>query len=225
MHGFYYLHLNLHHHDEQYTDLLNRVFDMWDQTFTQVARKNQQILDPGEFFRSHHVGVLMFEDEIVGFNLFTFFDLSLLATTRHAYFQALGTCSPTRLNSEKIKRILTMEYFTLAPQWRRQLQETPWGEIITGMGLKFLDKSSADAVLGTPRMDLRVHEMCYRLGAYNFQDPVKRLNYECAVVLFPKVAQRTFSHPLTRLWVKNLAIDEGSVATPLLSRIPVEVSA
>lgn len=215
MNGFSYFLLSLHRHDEKHTNLLNRVFEIWEQTFSEVAANNQKELDPDEFFRSHHVGILMFHEEIVGFNLFTMFDLSLSSNIRHRYFQALGSCSPGRLSSKNVKRVLTMEYFTILPQWRRQAHETPWGEILTGLGLKFLDSSMADAVVGTPRIDLRVHEMCYRLGAYDFQEPVQRLNYECAVVLFPKMTQRTFVNPLTQHWVKKLPI----AACPATARV------
>jgi hypothetical protein len=93
MHGFEYLHLSLHNHETQHTELLNRVFEIWEKTFTGIAKTNEVALDPDEFFRSHHVGVLMFHDEIVGFNLFTMFDLSLLSTTRHRYFQASQPCA------------------------------------------------------------------------------------------------------------------------------------
>jgi hypothetical protein len=208
MQGFHYLLLNLHcqNPDQCHISILNRVFEIWDKTFSKVADQNSGRLDPDEFFRSHHVGVLMFDDEIVGFNLFTLFDLGLLATGRHKYFQGLGACSPGRLNSSNVNRVLTMEYFTITPQWRRQMREAPWGEILTGLGLKVLDSSTADAVIGTPRIDLKVHEMCYRLGGYDFQEPVQRLNYPCAVVLFPKETQRTFVNPLTRHWVKNMPI-------------------
>lgn len=198
--------LSLHNHDKKHTKLLNQVFAIWEQTFTEVAEKNQNELDPDDFFRSHHVGILMFQDEIIGFNLFTLFDLSLSSSHRHRYFKALGSCSPRRLGSQNVHRVLTMEYFTILPQWRKQTHETPWGEILTGLGLKFLDNSWADAVVGTPRIDLRVHEMCYRLGAYEFQQPVRRMNYECAVVLFPKLVHRTFVNPLTQYWVRNLSI-------------------
>jgi hypothetical protein len=218
MHGFEYLHLSLHNHETQHTELLNRVFEIWEKTFTGIAKTNEVALDPDEFFRSHHVGVLMFHDEIVGFNLFTMFDLSLLSTTRHRYFRGLGDCSPGRLNSKQVNRVLTMEYFTITPKWRKQMKETPWGEILTGLGLKFMDSSSADAVLGTPRIDLKVHEMCYRLGGYDFQEPVDRMNYKCAVVLFPKEEQRTFVNPLTKHWVRNLSsklVNEAISPAPL----------
>jgi hypothetical protein len=109
------------------------------------------------------------------------------------------------------------------------MKETPWGEILTGLGLKFLDTSSADAVLGTPRIDLKVHEMCYRLGGYDFQEPVDRLNYKCAVVLFPKEEQRTFLNPLTKHWVRNLSntvvISESSAVPLNVLAAPLEESA
>lgn len=213
MHGFHYLLLNLHHHDPAHTPLINRVFEMWESTFAKVMDQADHELEPDDFFRSHQIGVLMFHDEIVGFNLFTLFDLSLLSTARHRYFQSLGSCSPARLNSNKVNRVLTMEYFTISPSWRKQMRETPWGEILTGLGLKVLDHSSADAILGTPRMDLKVHEMCYRLGGYDFQEPVERMNYKCAVVLFPKMMQRCFVNPLTRHWVKKLPISKAALSS------------
>lgn len=216
MQGFHYLLLNLHNHDPIYTGLINQIFELWEHTFAKVARQNESALDPDEFFRSHYIGALMYDEEIVGFNLFTNFDLSLISATRHRYFQSLGACSPERLSLSKVKKVMTMEYFTITPAWRKQMKDAPWGEILTGMGLKFLDNSGADAILGTPRIDLKVHEMCYRLGAYDFQAPVERLNYKCAVVLFPKSSERKFENPLTQRWVKKLTIAESPGQVPVL---------
>lgn len=192
----------LHNASESEKKLLDDVYSLWEETFGHVLNSAGVELDHNDFFRCHAAGVLMFKNEIVGFNLFTTFDLELKAHRNHNYFRELDPHFVKSVTKHGSK-IMTMEYFTLSPLWRKQSQEIPWGEILTGLGLYYMDHSPADIVVGTPRVDLKVDAMCERLGA-TIQGHVEKMNYKCAVAVFEKKVERYFENPLTHHWVKKL---------------------
>ena len=192
----------LHQASESQKDLLNEVFELWEETFGRVLNSAGVELDYNDFFRCHTAGVLLYKNEVVGFNLFTTFDLNLRAHRHHNYFKELDPQFVKSVTKQGSK-IMTMEYFTLSPLWRKQSQEIPWGEILTGLGLYYMDHSPADIVVGTPRVDLKVDSMCERLGA-TIQGHIEKMNYKCAIAVFEKKDHRHFTNPLTHHWVKKL---------------------
>lgn len=192
----------LHHVCETQKELLNEVYGLWEDTFGHVLNSAGVELDHDDFFRCHTAGVLLYKNEVVGFNLFTTFDLGLRAHRNHNYFKDLDPQFVKSVTKQGSK-IMTMEYFTLAPLWRKQSQEIPWGEILTGLGLHYMDQSPAEIVVGTPRVDLKVDVMCERLGA-TIQGHIEKMNYKCAIAVFEKKMERCFDNPLTHHWVRKL---------------------
>ncbi len=204
MQDFHYDILPLHHVCESKRDLLNCIFEMWEQTFGSVVSQAGYHLDFSDFFRCHSVGVIRYKNEVVGFNLFTVFDLNLNSHLRHPYVAHLNESTVISLKERQCTRLMTMEYFTVAFSWRRKYRDIPWAEILTGLGLQYMDQSPAHAVLGTPRTDLKVDQMCLRLGAIPIQNSIQKMNYECAVMLFEKEPKRHFQNQTTHFWVKRL---------------------
>lgn len=192
----------LHNVCDSQKELLNEIYGMWEETFGHVLSSAGENLDHDDFFRCHAAGVLLFKNEVVGFNLFTVFDLHLTAHRNHNYFKNLDPHFVKSVTRQSGK-VMTMEYFTLAPLWRKQSREIPWGEILTGLGLYYMDNSAAEIVVGTPRVDLKVDHMCERLGA-TIRGYVDKMNYKCALAVFEKQEGREFENPLTNHWVKKL---------------------
>lgn len=182
--------------------LVNDIYKIWKQTFGRVLERAGVALDIGDFFRCHNAGVLTYQDEVVAFNLFTNFNFQLEAHRDHPYFKGLD---PSVIDAviAKSGKVMTMEYFTVAPQWRKQNREIHWGEILAGLGLNYMDNSAVELGVGTPRKDLKVDQMCARLGA-TIHGYVNKMNYECAMVVFEKKETRDFENPLTRHWVNRL---------------------
>lgn len=215
----------LHNVSDSEKPLLNEVYSLWEKTFGRVLNSAGANLDHDDFFRCHAAGVLLFRNEVVGFNLFTTFDLELNAHRNHNYFKDLDPQFVKSVTKQGSK-VMTMEYFTLAPLWRKQAREIPWGEILTGLGLFHMDQSPANIVVGTPRVDLRVDHMCERLGA-SIQGYIEKMNYKCAIAVFPKQQERSFENPLTHHWVRKLWAkyqNRKTSPTPSASPPPFEAS-
>lgn len=202
MANFSYQIIPLHQVCDSQKDLVNDIYEMWENTFTEVLGQSGASLDIGDFFRCHAAGVLLYKDEVVGFNLFTNFDFQLHAHRKHPYFQELDS-ETLKTITASARKVMTMEYFTVSPLWRRQTMEVPWGEILAGLGLNYMDQSPAHLGLGTPRTDIKVDQMCSKLGA-SLHGHIKKMNYQCAIVQFDKKEKREFENPLTQHWVRRL---------------------
>lgn len=185
--------------------LFNRIYSEWKKTFREVIESKGGKLDPDDFFRNDNVAaILNHKDDIVALCTTTVFDIRLSSSLEHHYFQALDSNTPQKLSFMKIKRVMSMEYVNVLPAWRKSLKGTPWVEIFTGSMLKLMDKSNIDALIGTPRTDLKVQEACKILEAIELQEPIRKMDYPCAVVLFRKQENRVFKNQVTEHYVQEL---------------------
>jgi hypothetical protein len=216
MFGFRYVILSPHYVPDQHIDLFNSVYKSWTETFSDVLTKAGGKLDPDDFFRFDCIGVLLHNSDIVGSHYYSLFDLRLESTRDHHFIHAIDSSTLEKLIDSGRPRVLTLEYSNMRPEWRKHAQSTIWFEVLTGLGLKYMDASVADGLLGTPRLDLKVDQMTYRLGAYEIQPHLTKMNYPCNVIFFDKKTERQFDNPETnslvdRLWKTHV---EAIAANP-----------
>lgn len=199
------LHLvSYHQPDKSQISLMNRIYENWKEVFAEVLQCAGGALDPDDFFRSDFVLAISDKENIVALGTLTFFDLRLESTLDHHYLRALNPETPDRLLEKNIHCLLSLEYLTVHPAWRKKEVSVLWAEILMGVALKIMDESPADALIGTPRIDLKVTDICRNLEAREIQQAIQKMNYPCAVVLFEKKAARTFKNPETQRYVQLL---------------------
>lgn len=196
--------LNFHTPQIEQIVIMNSVYDSWKRVFTEVVQAVGGTLDPDDFFRSDYVLAVSSGSELVAFCNLTFFDLRLRSSLEHHYMKALKTDLPAQLRFQGLQCLLAVEYLTVHPDWRKKKSEVPWLEVLTGLTLKIMDDSYADAVIGTPRIDLKVPDACKILESREIQEPITKMSYPCAVILFEKQKQRKFKNPVTQKYVQDL---------------------
>lgn len=202
----------------------NHIYSEWKKTFKEVVESRGGKLDPDDFFRSDNiVAIMTSRGEIVALCTITLFDVRLASSQEHHYFQALDKNTPRKLLEMNIQKVLSMEYVNVLPTWRKTLKGTPWVEILTGAMPRIVDRSNIDAIIGTPRIDLKVLRTCQTLDAIELQQPIQKMDYPCAVVLFPKQSHRTFKNDLTEKYVQELLNsleDTSEIQVPVATKIP-----
>lgn len=204
MFGYKYHLVNPHHVPENNISLMNNVYDLWESCFRPLAEGAGEKFDPDDFFRVDTMGVLTHGDKIVGSHFYALFDLRLKATLNHHFFQYLDNSTIEDLKQRGHNHMLTLEYTLINKEYRKSQQSIVWAEVLTGLGLKYLDQSIGSGILGTPRIDAKVDQMTLRLNAEILQDPVRKMNCPCAVVYFPKQQNRSLPNPETQALVNNL---------------------
>ncbi|XGC79688.1 hypothetical protein ACES2L_10145 [Bdellovibrio bacteriovorus] len=204
MFGFKLYLFSPHFVDEAFTDTFNKVYRAWKESFIEVVESAGGKLDPDDFFRNDVVAAILYKDDVVALSTMTMFDLRLLSSVEHHYVQALETKTVQNLLKDNQPRLISIEYLNVKPQWRKSHSNILWTEVLIGLGLKLMDNSPADIIMGTPRTDVKVLNVCLNLEAIEVQQPIKKMNYPCAVVVFPKQKNRKFKNESTAQYVEGL---------------------
>ena len=204
MFGFRYYLLSPHLVHSEYATLFNTIYDAWKTSFTEVVEGAGGTLDPDDFFRNDIVTAITHNEEVVGMSTMTMFDLNLRSSHEHHYIRALEGSTVDRLQREGLHRLISIEYLNVLPAWRKSHSHVRWTEVLIGLGLKVMDDSAANIIMGTPRTDVKVIDVCKNLEAIEVQPPILKMNYPCAVVIFHKNPVRRFGDATTGQYVERL---------------------
>lgn len=207
MFGFKFHLMSPHYVPDAQKDFFNYIYSTWKTTFTDVVESAGGKLDPDDFFRNDHICVITHNHKIVCLWTMTMFDIDLHSSREHHYIQALKQSSCNELAQTHLKRLVSIEYLNILPEWRRTAGNIAWVEVITGLGALIMDSSSADAMIGTPRIDLKVDQLATNVGALLLQEPILKMNYPCAVMVMAKAPSRTFKNEVTHQYVHALFRD------------------
>lgn len=191
MKSYKYVLLNPHHPGDAHSQsLLNQVYEAWKKTFHKVVTDMGGELNHDDFFRYDHIGAIFDDDKLVASHCYSFFNLNLECCRDHHFIKNIADSAIEKLISQGQTHIFSLEYSQVLPDYRKSKSNIHWLDVLTGCGLFYLDESPAHGIIGTPRVDLKVDQATYRLGAIELHPPIKKMNYECAVIYFPKMKNR-----------------------------------
>lgn len=210
-----YVLLSPHNTNEESRRLLNLAYHSWKKTFNQVLGSMGCALELDDFFRYDMIGVLLQGDSIIGSHCYSLFDLELECCQEHHYMSDVTPETRAKLIAEGRSLIYSLEYTNITPEWRKSATNIRWVDVLMGCALKYLDESAASGIIGTPRVDIKMDTTCIRMGGYNIQEPVKKMNYECTVVFLPKLTTRTFYSLGIQQWVDSLWQSHESFVAPI----------
>lgn len=173
------------HSDGQ--EIVQEVYGAWYKIWKKVFSADNRDYEPNadDFLRQDAIVAIFYEDtvpQLVGFHLYSFFDLRWNLNTKHSYFNGIDAKSFELLQKKNLNHAMTMEYLTVLPEFRKQVSQIPWGEVIIALGLRFMKSTHGDVAFGTARCDVKVDEMASKLGFENLQPPIRKYDYECAVI-------------------------------------------
>jgi hypothetical protein len=208
MFGFRYILANPRQVSLDHIPLLNKAYQSWEETFRPIIEGAGAKFDADDFAKAEVVGLLMDQDQIVGSHCYSVYDLRLQACRNLHFFKELTTKTVDNLIQRQNSCVITLEYTNIQQAYRKTTvkggSQIPWLDILTGLGLLYLDNSAADGIIGTPRRDRKVDQMTLRLNAYEIQESIYKVNHECAVVYFPKQNHRQIIDEKTNQWVQRL---------------------
>lgn len=187
---------------EVYEQVYNAWYELWKGVFTQGGRSFEP--DTDDFLRQDYVVSIWDDKDIVGFHLYSFFDMRKKMSQRHSYFSGVNPDAFQKFEHENTHQIMSMEYLSAMPAYRKKHTSIPWGEIIIALGLKFMQSTSADAAIGTARVDVKVDTMARTLGFSEIQPPIQKYDYTCAVTVCSKDAVCPHPEPKVRSMIDEL---------------------
>lgn len=180
-------------------------FEQWQSIFSAEGRNFSP--NPDDFLRQDLIVGIFHQDQLVGFHLYSHFDLRRTQCTQHSYFHSIDPSSFDQLRQKKLNNVMTMEYLTVMPNFRRRDGgggAIPWGEVIISLGQRVLKTTHADVAFGTARRDVKVNRMGSRIGFSILQNPIVKYDYECEVMYFTRDQNQNHPDPETHRLIASL---------------------
>lgn len=142
-------------------------------------------LNPDDFHRNEIIACITEGSKVVGFHLYSAFDLRSEAHCDHHYLKAYGEDTLKKFKSFGINTLMSMEYLTVLPEYRSRSSHVSWSEVIIALGSLVMENSPWDCLVGTGRKDLNVRRKSGKSGAQYF-GTVLKMNYECEILMTQK---------------------------------------
>lgn len=172
-------HLNLHNE----TFLLWR--KVWGQVFDVLKFDTSHLED--DFMRQDVIAVICYENTPIAIHLYTSMSIESIAARSHSYLKQYPEEFFAKLESKRVKNIMSLEYMTVHPDWRKGKFPVHIGSILVGLAFQLMDILQVDASIAPARRDHKVHEIAYAFGAEPILEDVLNHNISCDLLAcFPE---------------------------------------
>lgn len=184
-----------------YRNLNERAYEFWKTTWKktyEIFTWNPDSLYSDQWSRQENVGVLSYENEIVGTMFLTEVNIgtqmgrddSILRMWSPGALQTLLSCKPYN------DTVLVFNWFTLNPEWRKsKLHNVDAKFILCAMGLKFWEMSRIDILCGCPITMSNVNKMCYEYGAHVVEKDVEESGVKVDLIYWDKNQHKIINYP------------------------------
>lgn len=147
--------------------LQDDLYDFWHQqwlaTFGELEDRRRLYSD--DFLRQSESTFLTYQDKIVSYFSFSFFNLNLKSHRGHSYFKPYPPNAIDKLRQLGLSNVMTMGYLTVAPEWRKTVRGVLVAEILVGMAYKRFLQSNASTLIAYTRNDRKANELAYLYGS------------------------------------------------------------
>jgi hypothetical protein len=191
----------------------NRAFEFWLRSWTEVLRvQDGSQPDVDDFLRQDRLTLIYQEtgddcpeSRIVAFHAYTFFDLRQAAARCHSYFKRYySDRAMAELSRRGLHRLMTMEYFSVAPELRGRRPGPSLVGAVVSLGLRVFEDVGADAIVSVARADIGVARMAYRFGAIPLDQNLNFHNTSCDLIAILQGEQKPHDDSETRALAEEL---------------------
>lgn len=205
--------------DRQPTELHNKAYAYWKAFWRNVFKDNGlqgDVLRKEDFLREDFITILSHKGEIAGMHLYCQFDLELEATRDHVYFMHnYGSQFTGQLRENGIRNIMTIEYLTVDPAWRKSKVGASLGHVFCALGAQIASYLEVDAAVSACRMDVGANEMLAKCGGISY-GKTDLYNTPVEYMVIP----RNLNHPHSDPLVAGLVDHYWSNRVDLTTRLP-----
>ncbi len=187
-------------------DLNNRIYRFWKDFWIAVLKNNgtSHEPDPDDYVRQDYIGAIEHGDEFVALHAHSFFDLRHLAPRDHSYFKRYYSLDfIERLTKEGNPRVMSMELYSVRPEWRTSRVGVSLASVMIALGLRLARECGAHAAIGIARKDVGMDKLVFEQGAVPFGETVDIHNTPCTPIVFRSEAMREHPDPNVRLLTKQ----------------------
>ncbi len=183
-----------------------QIFNAWHSLWSGVykGQPEQIALLGDEFLRQDLIGVLTSGDQIVAMHLYSFFNLECKASMSHHYFNFFNEMYWSKLKTSHVQRVMTMEYFTVLPAFRKSNLGHSLGTVIALLGTQLFGQVQVDAIIAPARNDIKVNSTAYDIGFTCIQENTIQRSFVCDLICCYQGDQHPASDPVTNDLAKAL---------------------
>jgi hypothetical protein len=142
-------------------------FDLWRQVwkdeFEKLKYEAKGVED--DFGRQDLIASVTIDGQPIAAHLYTFFSIDTRAAREHSYLKNnYPEIYFEKLRELGVRNVMSMEYFTVSPDWRRGQCDVPIGTVLVGLACQTMKHLNQDAAIAPARRDYKVHEVVYSWG-------------------------------------------------------------
>jgi hypothetical protein len=210
----------------------NKIYLFWLKLWRDLCRdlKVSDAQLEEDFHRQDLIAALCADSGVMAVHLYSFFSIESLAAREHRYLAS--NYPPSffeQLKIQGVNTVMSMEYMTVNPEWRKRKSDIHIGAVLASLGLSLLDYYSIDAAIAPARRDHKVHELAHTFGGESILENVQNHNIACDLISIRK--DKLQAHPQSAvestridLWEKRIHINAfnssaSAPSSPKLKRV------
>lgn len=194
----------------------NEAFEYWVSfwsDFWKSSDKNQQAPSLSQlhdfFYRQSAIGVIKHKSAFVGMVLQTKYDLRISSIKKLGYFSHYPDQVFDLLKFSKINQLVTHEFLTVNPEWRKTKIGFSVAEWLMALGARTLHHIGGDGSVAIARKDIGIHKLCHKLGWKSAICDISYNGYPCDVILLnnrDSYLNSDLKIEIEHLWSKRIDI-------------------
>lgn len=166
--------------------LRESAFELWEPFWKDVyiTAGSDYIPKADDFLRQDLITVINYHNRTIGLLFSSFYDLKCLVNQHHSYLKFYNSEFFSYLNSQESSEVMTFEYLTLLPDYRKSIIGCNLAGIIFRLAFELWKSTAARSIIVTARNDVKVNQRLLELGLHVVQEATKQRNFECDLMAY-----------------------------------------
>ena len=194
--------------DSQHFEIYKNTYELWTKTWKKVFGDvgSFEAFSPDDFYRQDYIPVIASGNEPIAAHFYSLFHIDNPAAMDHHYFEIFSEEVIASLRSRGIKKMMSMEFLTVNPEYRKTNTNISFAEIQIVLGSKLMSEINFDIALGVAIKAAKIDKMAIKLGFNVLDSHAKRGNLVCDIVGRHSFSVGEIFHPNSELnsYIENL---------------------
>ena len=190
----------------RHVEFYAKTYAFWKGVYTDLYQKSgrPESLCTDSYYRQDHVFSLVHQQDVIGCILCSYHNTQVPTPFDLNYFADLSDEMMGAVRKALAGKLMLMESLTVHPDWRRSSKGLPVADLLLGLAMRAFLASHCDVLVGTPRVDVKMHTKCSMFGGRCLGD-IQKSGFSCQSFLFLSTEDHKHPSPdvqgfIDRLW-------------------------
>jgi hypothetical protein len=165
-------------------NLYCEAYEFWKKTWKNIFTKvgSPEAWSGDDFFRQDFIPVIMYDGKIIALHCSTVFFLKNPCLKDIKYFSIFSSQINEWMDKNKVQDLMSMEFLSVAKEWRVTRSGLSFAEILIGLGSKIVKLNNIDAAIGVSVKAAKITEKASKLNYSVISNEARRGNLICDVI-------------------------------------------